>query len=145
DGDGDDGVAILPGEVSNWSGLLLPAEPATEGAFEAAAFAGNATPETSIQFTHHMTDVIVYPSPQFDDDPYQVQLFAGNSLVYEDNGIPGGSGETGIPQWFCAGATDALDCTPRLAVGIDTATRRWYWEVTYPKRMGMLTPDGRME
>lgn len=141
--DGNDGVGVELGEASLWSALLLPQAPASGGAFEAAIFSqGLHDPVAEIQFSMHMTDVIVYPSPSGRHD---VALYDGDSLVYRAEDVPDGSSHVSLLAPFCEGMSDRLACVPRLTYRLDPAARGAYWEIALPQTVGLMVPTGLVE
>lgn len=153
-GSGDQGMEIqlsslqsggkLPG-AAQWEGWLLPAEPTDEGGFEAQVFGADLlNPVAAIQFSHYITDVNRL-SASFGGRPYDISLYHGDSLVYEQSGVPSGSAAIWVPEWFCAAFAEILDCAPRLTFSLFGEDSRGLWQINLPRPVGVETPAGRVE
>jgi|GEM_PF-1145452 len=142
DREGDDGLQAEAGTASLWSALLLP-EPATvgESAFEAAVFPlGTLKPSAEIQFSHYMTDVIVY----LPDNSHDVMVYNGDMMAYGARDIPDGSSHVSLVEPFCHEALTLLECAPRLTYGLDPAAKGFYWEVSLPRPISVTVPTGEV-
>lgn len=144
DGDGMDGVAIETGPSSYWAAWLLPQQPISDG-FQAAAFDAAGTPIAQIQIGGPMTNTPALMVADFGGVSHQLQLFAGDSLVYEQDAISDGAGGVALQQWFCAGSAEPPGCTPRLAFGLDAASDLWFVELAFGQPQELETPDGALQ
>jgi V8-like Glu-specific endopeptidase len=81
--------------------------------------------------------------PTFPAATYEVLLYDGDDLLYQQGGIPSGGQHIWVPEWFCAAFAEILDCAPRLTFGATSASGLNYWEVNYPAPIDVATPADR--